>query len=72
MTDVLKGMEVVSTSLTCPESTVTLPVLAYMPLLSVLQLTGHQRAEIPTVQRDSGRYVLDPNTLEAAFVRGKR
>lgn len=68
--DVLKGMEVVVNFLTRPESPVALPVPAYMPFFSVLQVTGRQRVEIPTVQQDSGRYVLDLDALEAAFVQG--
>lgn len=68
--DVLKGMEVVVNFLTRPESPVALPVPAYMPFFSVLQVTGRQRVEIPTVQQDSGRYVLDLDALETAFVQG--
>ncbi|OSC38834.1 MalY/PatB family protein [Mycobacterium decipiens] len=68
--DVLKGMEVVVEFLTRPESPVALPVPAYMPFFDVLQVTGRQRMEIPTVQQDSGRYLLDLDALEAAFVRG--
>ena len=68
--DVLKGMEVVVNFLTRPESPVALPVPAYMPFFDVLRVTGRQRFEIPTVQQASGRYVLDLDALEAAFVRG--
>ena len=68
--DVLKGMEVVVNFLTRPESPVALPVPAYMPFFDVLHVTGRQRVEIPTVQQDSGRYLMDLDALEAAFVRG--
>ncbi len=68
--DVLKGMEVVVNFLTRPESPVALPVPAYMPFFNVLHVTGRQRVEIPTVQQDSGRYVLDLDALEAAFAGG--
>ena len=68
--DVLKGMEAVVNFLTRPESPVALPVPAYMPFFDVLHVTGRQRVEIPTVQQDSGRYLLDLDALEAAFVRG--
>jgi cystathionine beta-lyase len=68
--DVLKGMEVVVNFLTRPESPVALPVPAYMPFFDVLHVTGRQRVEIPTSQQDSGRYLLDLDALEAAFVRG--
>lgn len=68
--DVLKGMEVVVNFLTRPESPVALPVPAYMPFFDVLRVTGRQRFEIPTVRQASGRYVLDLDALEAAFVRG--
>jgi cysteine-S-conjugate beta-lyase len=68
--DVLKGMEVVVNFLTRPESPVALPVPAYMPFFDVLHVTGRQRVEIPTSQQDSGRYLLDLDVLEAAFVRG--
>jgi cysteine-S-conjugate beta-lyase len=68
--DVLKGMEVVVNFLTRRESPVALPVPAYMPFFDVLHATGRQRVEIPTLQQDSGRYVLDLDALEAAFVRG--
>lgn len=68
--DVLKGMEVVVNFLTPPDSPVALPVPAYMPFFNVLQVTGRQRVEIPTVQQDSGRYLLDLDALEAAFAGG--
>jgi cysteine-S-conjugate beta-lyase len=68
--DVLKGMEVVVNFLTRPESAVALPVPAYMPFFDVLHVTGRQRMEIPTVQQDSGRYVIDLDALDAAFARG--
>ncbi|RFD26767.1 aminotransferase [Mycobacterium uberis] len=68
--DVLKGMEAVINFLTRLESPVALPVPAYMPFFSVLQVTGRQLAEIPTLQQDSGRYVLDLDALEAAFIQG--
>jgi cysteine-S-conjugate beta-lyase len=68
--DVLKGMEVAVNFLTRPESPVALPVPAYMPFFDVLLVTGRQRVEIPTVQQDSGRYVLDLDALEAAFAKG--
>jgi len=68
--DVLKGMEVVVNFLTRRESPVALPVPAYMPFFDVLRVTGRQRVEIPTAQQDSGRYVLDLDALEAAFVGG--
>jgi cysteine-S-conjugate beta-lyase len=67
--DVLKGMEVVVNFLTRPESPVALPVPAYMPFFDILQVTGRQRVEIPTVQQDS-RYWLDLDALGAAFVGG--
>jgi cystathionine beta-lyase len=68
--DVLKGMEVVINFLTRPESPVALPVPAYMPFFDVLQVTGRQRVEIPMAQQDSGRYVLDPEAVDAAFTQG--
>lgn len=68
--DVLKGMEVVVEFLTRPESPVALPVPAYMPFFDVLHVTGRQRVEVPMVQQDSGRYLLDLDALQAAFVRG--
>jgi cystathionine beta-lyase len=68
--DVLKGMEVVIDFLTRPESSVALPVPAYMPFFDVLHVTGRQRVEIPMAQHDSGRYVLDPEAVDAAFARG--
>jgi cysteine-S-conjugate beta-lyase len=68
--DVLKGMEVVINFLTRPESPVALPVPAYMPFFDVLHVTGRQRVEIPMVQEDSGRYVLDPEAVDAAFAKG--
>ncbi|CFE59725.1 aminotransferase [Mycobacterium tuberculosis] len=70
MPDVLKGMEVVVEFLTRPESPVALPVPAYMPFFDVLHVTGRQRVEVPMVQQDSGRYLLDLDALQAAFVRG--
>jgi cysteine-S-conjugate beta-lyase len=68
--DVLKGLEVVINFLTRPESPVVLPVPAYMPFFDVLQITGRQRVEIPMLQDDSGRYVLDLDALDAAFAGG--
>ena len=68
--DVLKGMEVVVNFLTRPESPVALPVPAYMPFFDVLHVTGRQRVEIPMAQQDSGRYVLDPEAVDAAFAKG--
>ncbi|QUR65767.1 MalY/PatB family protein [Mycobacterium spongiae] len=68
--DVLKGMEVAIRFLTRPESAVALPVPAYMPFFDILAVTGRQRLEVPTVRQDSGRYLLDLDALEAAFVRG--
>lgn len=68
--DVLKGMEVVVNFLTRPESPVVLPVPAYMPFFDVLRVTGRQRVEIVMPQDDSGRYVLDPEALDAAFASG--
>lgn len=68
--DVLKGLEVVVNFLTRPESTVVLPVPAYMPFFDVLQVTGRQRVEIPMVQQESGRYVMDLDALDAAFAKG--
>ncbi len=68
--DVLKGMEVAIKFLTRPESPVALPVPAYMPFFDILAVTGRERVEIPTVQDDSGRYLLDLDALEAAFVGG--
>jgi cystathionine beta-lyase len=68
--DVLKGLEVVINFLTRPESPVVLPVPAYMPFFDVLQITGRQRVEIPMLQDDSGRYVLDLDVLDAAFASG--
>jgi cysteine-S-conjugate beta-lyase len=68
--DVLKGLELVIHFLTRPESPVVLPVPAYMPFFDLLQITGRQRAEIPMLQQDSGRYVLDLDALDAAFAGG--
>jgi cysteine-S-conjugate beta-lyase len=68
--DVLKGLEVVINFLTRPESPVVLPVPAYMPFFDVLQITGRQRVEIPMLQDNSGRYVLDLDALDAAFASG--
>jgi cysteine-S-conjugate beta-lyase len=68
--DVLKGMEAVINFLTRPESPVALPVPAYMPFFDVLHVTGRQRVEIPMAQQDSGRYVLDPEAVDAAFAKG--
>jgi cysteine-S-conjugate beta-lyase len=68
--DVLKGLEVVINFLTRPESPVVLPVPAYMPFFDVLRITGRQRMEIPMLQDDSGRYVLDMDALDAAFASG--
>jgi cystathionine beta-lyase len=68
--DVLKGIEVVIKFLTRPESPVVLPVPAYMPFFDVLQITGRQRVEIPMLQEDSGRYVLDLDALDSAFAGG--
>lgn len=68
--DVLKGMEVVIAFLTRPESPVVLPVPAYMPFFDLLQVSGRQRVEIPMLQQDSGRYVIDLDALDAAFAAG--
>jgi cysteine-S-conjugate beta-lyase len=68
--DVLKGLEVVINFLTRPESPVVLPVPAYMPFFDVLRITGRQRVEIPMLQDDSGRYVLDLDALDTAFASG--
>ncbi|MBV8182156.1 MAG: pyridoxal phosphate-dependent aminotransferase [Mycobacterium sp.] len=68
--DVLKGLELVIHFLTRPESPVVLPVPAYMPFFDLLQITGRQRVEIPMLQQDSGRYVLDLDALDAAFAGG--
>jgi cysteine-S-conjugate beta-lyase len=68
--DVLKGMEVVIKFLTRPESPVVLPVPAYMPFFDTLRVTGRQRVEIPMLQQDSGRYVMDLEALDAAFASG--
>jgi cysteine-S-conjugate beta-lyase len=68
--DVLKGLELVIHFLTRPESPVVLPVPAYMPFFDLLQITGRQRVEIPMLQQDSGRYVLDRDALDAAFAGG--
>jgi cystathionine beta-lyase len=68
--DVLKGMEVVIKFLTRPESPVVLPVPAYMPFFDILQITGRQRVEIPMLQQESGRYVMDLEALNAAFASG--
>ncbi|HUH70707.1 MAG TPA: MalY/PatB family protein [Mycobacterium sp.] len=68
--DVLKGMQVAIDFLTRPESPVALPVPAYMPFFDVLHVTGRQRVEIPMTQQDSGRYVLDPDAVDAAFAKG--
>jgi cysteine-S-conjugate beta-lyase len=67
---VLKGMEVVVNFLTRPESPVVLPVPAYMPFFDLLRITGRQRVEIPMLQDDSGRYLLDLDALDAAFASG--
>ena len=63
-------MEVVINFLTRPESPVVLPVPAYMPFFDLLRITGRQRVEIPMLQDDSGRYVLDLDALDAAFACG--
>ncbi|CAJ1495387.1 aminotransferase class I/II-fold pyridoxal phosphate-dependent enzyme [[Mycobacterium] kokjensenii] len=68
--DVLKGMEVVIEFLTRPQSPVALPVPAYMPFFDLLTVTGRQRVEIPMVQQDSGRYLMDLDALDAAFAAG--
>ncbi|HEX7323248.1 MAG TPA: MalY/PatB family protein [Mycobacterium sp.] len=68
--DVLKGMEVVINFLTRPESPVVLPVPAYMPFFDTLRITGRQRVEIPMLQQNSGRYVMDLEALDTAFARG--
>ncbi len=68
--DVVKGMETVINFLTRPESPVVLPIPAYMPFFDILHVTGRQRVEIPTLQQDSGRYVLDLEALDAAFAAG--
>jgi len=68
--DVLKGLEVVISFLTRPESPVVLPIPAYMPFFDVLQVTGRQRVEIAMLQQDSGRYVMDLEALDAAFTGG--
>jgi cystathionine beta-lyase len=68
--DVLKGMEVVINFLTRPESPVVLPVPAYMPFFDVLHVTGRQRVEIPMLQQDSGRYVMDLEALDNALADG--
>src|SRR6516164_6843202 len=56
--DVLKGMETVVNFLTRPESPVE------------VDDGFHSLEDVPTLQQDSGRYVLDLDALEAAFVRG--
>jgi cysteine-S-conjugate beta-lyase len=68
--DVLKGLEVVINFLTRPESPVVLPVPAYKPFFDILQITGRQRVEIPMLQQDSGRYVMDLDALDTAFASG--
>ncbi|KAA1430244.1 MalY/PatB family protein [Mycolicibacter arupensis] len=68
--DVLKGMEVVIEFLTRPESPVALPVPAYMPFFDLLTVTGRQRVEIPMIQQDSGRFLMDLDALDAAFAAG--
>jgi cysteine-S-conjugate beta-lyase len=68
--NVLKGMEVVINFLTRPESPVVLPVPAYMPFFDILEITGRQRVEIPMLQQDSGRYVMDLAALDTAFASG--
>ncbi|UQX09632.1 MalY/PatB family protein [Candidatus Mycobacterium methanotrophicum] len=68
--DVVKGMETVINFLTRPQSPVVLPVPAYMPFFDILAVTGRQRVEIPMLQHDSGRYVMDLEALDAAFADG--
>ncbi len=68
--DVLKGMEVVVNFLTRPKTPVALPVPAYMPFFNVVAVTGRRQVEIPMVQQDSGRYLLDLDALAAAFAGG--
>ena len=68
--DVLKGMELAIKFLTRPDSPVVLPVPAYTPFFEVLNVTGRQRVEIPTVRQESGRYLPDLEALDAAFARG--
>jgi len=63
-------MELVINFLTRPESPVVLPVPAYMPFFDLFRITGRQRVEIPMLQDDSGRYVLDLDALDAAFAGG--
>jgi len=41
-----------------------------MPFFDLLQITGRQRVEIPMLQQDSGRYVMDLEALDAAFAGG--
>jgi cysteine-S-conjugate beta-lyase len=68
--DVLTGIEVIIRFLTRPESPVVLPVPAYTHFFNVLRIAGRQRVEIPMMQQDSGRYVLDLEALDAAFSDG--
>ena len=68
--DVLKGIEVAIEFFTRRESPVALPVPASMPFFDLLQVTGRQRIEIPMRRQSSGRYQLDLDALEAAFIAG--
>ncbi|KAA1250145.1 pyridoxal phosphate-dependent aminotransferase [Mycobacterium simiae] len=68
--DVLRGMLVAINYLTRPKSPVVLPIPAYPPFFDLRQVTDRPRIEIPMLRQASGRYLLDLESMDAAFVRG--
>jgi cystathionine beta-lyase len=67
--DVIKGLEAAITVFSRPGSPVILPTPAYMPFVTVPPRLGRQIIQVPMIT-SGGRFVLDPDGIDAAFKAG--
>lgn len=68
--DVIAALEAAITHFSAPGSKIIVPTPAYMPFLFVPPTLGREVIEVPMIQEQSGRYVLDLDAIEAAFRDG--
>jgi cystathionine beta-lyase len=69
LADVLTAYELVINHFSDPDGAVIVPTPSYAPFLTIAAALGRRVIELP-MQIVAGRYVIDPDGLEAAFIDG--
>lgn len=68
--DVIEAGRRVITQLTRPESPVILHTPVYFPFFSMIERAGRQVIQVPSVRDEQGRYVIDLDGVDRAFLSG--